>query len=498
MADLNLAKFKKVKADKNCTTLRHENGHEVRIVHSVLSPKTRKELDRLKIHAADGADVPDAAPAQDNSTPPGPTSQPDPSLQREPSSDSRPMGQSSMEAPDAPSVQGQQDLDPVATGQTAANDLLNESTAQMQDYMTGHIQPKTYSDLFADKSTLGKIGTLFGLMLGGAGSGLSHQPNALLNMMDQQIKNDYDAQQKNVQNKQSFFTLAMQNKLNQAQVIKQYMDAGMTYEQAFGKMQENQIMARGTGLMATYNAVHHNLLNNVINSPMPPQQKAAAAQVLSNAHQEKQQQIANQTGQQVSAIRAQQQNSQSSRAPQSSEDQVLAPHGDDIYNNYVKSVAFDKTKQPELERVQSQYNGVVQAEKSLQQVAPVMSSLYDVGKQGGAGSRFERGIQEGLGGIPLIGAELGTAWAGAGNSPETRKYLANKQALYGMVSSALKGTNLGDATIRGVVDTNQPDPSDSPEDVAEKINNIKQFIRLHLDTGDLEANGIVPKHTGRK
>ncbi len=73
---------------------------------------------------------------------------------------------------------------------------------------SGKIKPETYSGLYAKKDTLGKIGTLFGLLLSGAGSGLTHQPNAVLDMMNKEIDRDLDAQQKSSENKRSFLSLA--------------------------------------------------------------------------------------------------------------------------------------------------------------------------------------------------------------------------------------------------------------------------------------------------
>lgn len=62
------------------------------------------------------------------------------------------------------------------------------------DYGNGGVTPQTYADLYAKKDTTGKIGTLFGLLLSGMGSGLAHQPNMLLAMMDKQIDRDLEAQ----------------------------------------------------------------------------------------------------------------------------------------------------------------------------------------------------------------------------------------------------------------------------------------------------------------
>ena len=77
---------------------------------------------------------------------------------------------------------------PAAPQPVDANELKRESDAWAQDLANGHIEPKTYHDLYAKKDTLGKIGTLFGLLVSGAGAGLSHQPNAVMELMNKEIK----------------------------------------------------------------------------------------------------------------------------------------------------------------------------------------------------------------------------------------------------------------------------------------------------------------------
>ncbi len=47
---MNLAKFKRVGADKVSTTLRHDDGHEIKIAHGVLSPKLRGHLAELPLY----------------------------------------------------------------------------------------------------------------------------------------------------------------------------------------------------------------------------------------------------------------------------------------------------------------------------------------------------------------------------------------------------------------------------------------------------------------
>lgn len=44
---LDLGKFKKISSDKHSTTMRHEDGHELRVAHAALSPKLRGQLAEL-------------------------------------------------------------------------------------------------------------------------------------------------------------------------------------------------------------------------------------------------------------------------------------------------------------------------------------------------------------------------------------------------------------------------------------------------------------------
>lgn len=93
-----------------------------------------------------------------------------------------------------------------------------EAQKWAQDLINQHITPETYSDLYAKKDTLGKIGTMFGLMISGAGAGLSHQPNALLKMMDNEINNDLAAQTTSKANAQNFLRIQQQGHLNKANI----------------------------------------------------------------------------------------------------------------------------------------------------------------------------------------------------------------------------------------------------------------------------------------
>ena len=111
-----------------------------------------------------------------------------------------------------------------APAQQDADRHMREAAAWANDIDNGHITPKTYNDLFhynsdgSEKSTLGKVGQLFGLLVAGAGAGLTHQPNAVLQMMDNQIKNDLEAQKQSKSDATNYLRLNQQRLLNDANV----------------------------------------------------------------------------------------------------------------------------------------------------------------------------------------------------------------------------------------------------------------------------------------
>lgn len=155
---------------------------------------------------------------------------------------------------------------PITDSASALNHMAQESQKFQSDIDAGHIKPETYHTLFADKSLPGKIGTIFGLMLSGAGSGLAGQNNALLGMMDNQIKNDLQAQESSAKNKQSFMSINGQNLVNLA-------NSG----RVGAETQEMKIaMAKDQANYAIYNT----LAQNANNLPPGPTKQAAFQQLV--------------------------------------------------------------------------------------------------------------------------------------------------------------------------------------------------------------------------
>lgn len=190
---VDLSRFKKIASDGKISTLRHNKGHEIKIAHGALSPQMRQHIDAMPVHMAEGGDP------QQVDAPEIP------------------------EAPDSSPVIATVDVNaqpPIPPPQTTAQELDNEARLYGDDLDRGHIKPETMSDLFGKKDTVGKIGTLFGLLVGGAGSGLTHQPSAILGMMQKEIDNDLEAQKQSNSNAQNWLKLSHEHEMQKANIRK--------------------------------------------------------------------------------------------------------------------------------------------------------------------------------------------------------------------------------------------------------------------------------------
>lgn len=265
--------FKKVHEDSNQAILKHKNGSELKIAKRNLSPQHREALQKLPLYAAEGAYVepkdepqqpqptPNQAPVTINIAPtpqpsapptvqpqqmPTPTPQPNQAPTPQASQQQQPTSQPQSTLaplPEEPQEAPNQTEEPQATREpmaapapsvetpktpqiqaTPGQQFIEEVTKWGNDISNNRITPKTYNDLLwkdkngEEKGFFGKIGTMFGLMMSGAGSGLAHQPNMLMHMMDNEIAKDLEAQQKNQSNKLEFGKLFEEHITNQGQL----------------------------------------------------------------------------------------------------------------------------------------------------------------------------------------------------------------------------------------------------------------------------------------
>lgn len=161
---------------------------------------------------------------------------------------------------------------PEQVGAAYKQEADQEAAHTFQDLLNGHITPKTYKSLYNEESTLGKIGTIFGLLLSGAGGGLSGQPNAVLEMMNKEIDRDLDAQRKSVEGAQNFYQMNIQKELNAANITKAQAETMGVWKDIERKALEN------SKTQLELSSMHHLMTKANL---LPPADKARAAAAIS-------------------------------------------------------------------------------------------------------------------------------------------------------------------------------------------------------------------------
>jgi hypothetical protein len=356
--------------------------------------------------------------------------------------------------------------------------LDQEANAYENDLANGHVKPETYQQYFGKKDTLGKIGTLFGLMVGGAGAGLTHQPNAVMGMIDKEIDRDLDAQKTSAANRQNFFNLNMQNPLVQAQAKKYGIDTktaafalgqGQTLQSVFhDNILKLQKMAPGLPkeqyrqrLLASYGPMREKMNNTADTAELfaqPPEQQEGPTQ----------------------GVPAQQPGSVS-----------LSPMLHPGAANMMQGMQYNPTAEKDYGDLNKQFTQAQQADKALATIGPTFDALT---KNRTASGRTEQQGRK-FSGMPFGVGELlhGPANVVAGAQPENRDYNSAVTTLKSDVANALRGTNVGSGDIDKIVDDNTPVYGDSPELIAQKRARVEGFIRRSVPTSLLQKYHMLGK-----
>lgn len=353
-------------------------------------------------------------------------------------------------------------------GPQAIAQFMGGDAAKLEmELARGDIKPETYQSLFDRKDTLGKVGTLFGMLVGGAGAGLSHQPNAIMEMMHQQIQNDIDRQNKSAEHAQNFLRIAQNNPLIQSQVKQNNANAAavhqaMAYTQAsqitFDKLlKDYQAMpsstpqqiaakqARQQGIQAWYSFSHDKVFNAI----------QGAAAMTPEVEQQP-------TGQPQS----QQQSSDNYGI------QPLLKPGADI-----QSRQFLPQYQSTYKEAINQFTQAQQIDKALASIGPAFEKM--------AANRTSEGRtaqQEGK----MIGRDYGPLHMLADATPAVRDYNTAFTTLKQDTANALKGIIPVDE-VNGIADQFKPIQGDPPEKVREKARLMAAMFKRAAQTSYLKG-----------
>lgn len=313
---MNLKDFKKVHEDDQKAVLQNSKGHSFTIAKKALSRGHLENLKKLPLHSADGNIIPEqteepmpvpqediALPVQAQEAPPETSGMNAPPPEMETPQPQRGLASEAAPKDDIPQTKPQPisapSADPIVSASAAqtfqksydqtvaenASEFGKQAALFHQDLTNGHIQPETYRSLFGKKDTVGKVGTLFGLLLSGAGSGLSGQPNAVLMMMQNEIDNDLKAQEQSKSNAQNFLKINQANEMNKAQISRIGEEKKLIGAQTKGVGLENQLKVLTNTKMQMQLSLLHDLTQNTNKLPNGSPMKAAATQALNGLQQ---------------------------------------------------------------------------------------------------------------------------------------------------------------------------------------------------------------------
>jgi len=277
---MNYRGFKKVSEDAEKATLVNQRGHQITLAIKQLSKRHQEGIKKLPLYAAEGVDVKNV----DEAAPPAA-----PAMASASGMDAAPVGQATppaatpMAAMPAPEQAQPQMQQPQLTPQQQYQQGYDETFAKNahrfgqeaalwgQDLANGHITPKTYQSLYNDQNTIGKAGTLFGLLLSNFGSGLANQPSTVLKMMEQEIANDLEAQKTSKSNAMNYYKANLE-KLRTEQEIA----ASKT------GMRKTEKEIEGMAITNAKNQMGLSYLNKItsLNNNLPPDQRAKGDQII--------------------------------------------------------------------------------------------------------------------------------------------------------------------------------------------------------------------------
>ena len=168
-----------------------------------------------------------------------------------------------------------------------AQEMDQHSLQWAQDLANRHIAPKTYKQLFADQDTGGKIGLAFSILLGGIGSGLTHQTNAALDIMDKTIQRDFEAQKLSKENANNFLRTENDHQMQLAQqklMAAQASQIPITSDEIRARTGDIKADAYLKAQNASINNMKISMMQELSNTvdKLPPQQQQQARDVLNN------------------------------------------------------------------------------------------------------------------------------------------------------------------------------------------------------------------------
>ena len=395
----------------------------------------------------------------------------------------------------------------------AAN-MVKEANNFGVDNLSGQIKPKTYSDLFQDKNTFQKLSGLFGIIAGGMASGLTHQPNVALQMMDKVIDRDLDAQKTNASNKQNMWNSTYNHMLQEANARGLDTNSKLVQQEAAEKANTVAQMNTNQGFLGQMASK----INTMPEGPAKEAYKKAlymSAQGIDLKHATLADQLAakmimfDKSGKGWNALQQQGQGQQPSQQtpqqgnkpqgastqPQKNKYSILSPGSESKYEDIMNDLDPMWSKNKDL--VNQQYTQAQQAEKILNGAGKngsgglddVMSQMQDAQNKVGVWGHLHNRMQNSPG---LLGEAEGAVAGLVPDTPSEKKYNALKTTLESDLGTALNGI-MTPTDIHSAVSKYAPAFQDTPKDVEWKKQQLVNLVKKALRTSALTGAGLVKK-----
>lgn len=396
-----------------------------------------------------------------------------------------------------------------------AKGMVEDANSFGADNMAGHIKPKTYSDLFQDKNTFQKLSGLFGIIAGGMGSGLTHQPNVALQMMDKVIANDLDAQKANVTNKQNMWNSTYTHMLQEAQSRGLDANSQLVQQEAAEKANTLSNMYTNQGFLGQ-------MASKVANMPEGQGKEGAkkalyfTAQGVDMKHATLADQLAarmimlDKSGKGWNALQGQQQSQQRApqmrqgpsaskssvpSQPQGKKYQILGPGAEGKYEDIMNDL--DPLWSKNKDAVNQQYTQAQQAEKMLNGpsgdgkggIDDVMNQMSEAQNKMGVWGHLHKSTQENPG---IIGEAEAAVSKLVPPTESEKKYNALQTTLESDMGTALQGI-MTPTDIHSAVSKYAPAYQDTPKDAQWKKEQLVNLIKKALHTSTLTGAGLVKK-----
>jgi len=417
-----------------------------------------------------------------------------------------------------------------------------EDDALAQDMATGQIHPHTYADLFHDQSTLGKIGTIFGLLVGGMGSGLAHQPNALLGMMDKTLDRDLEGQKQSAANRQNFYKIRQQQQLTDAAARLQAAQATekelANKSTAWGLKQAGilpsgvtttpngklaltpagQLQASTQAKMDLYTAAAHDLEQKIAKmSPTHPLYAASVGALndlrntmaLEKQHMTAQVDKAHEAEEMQTDPVAKITGITRDKVPMPEVPSILSDDANARYKGLSAAGATSPAIGAATSGLKEQYQAASQADQALKTLVPTYQNLARLRSWSGRLANTAAGAVEGLAGLagtvigaqkgnPIgggaigegVGTSLGTGLRSMAGTQQNRLYQLEVSKLTGIILNALKSTNVSHDQAEHWAQMYAPIAGDDDQAVHFKLGELVEKIKTSIPQNLLRDNGM--------